>query len=82
MRNYMKLMDQELSRTTMGKSFLKQNVDNNGSNDNEFDDIESFNPVDVDMNAFQNLVQSLDFQAGGPGPATSLLSQLQLDKKK
>lgn len=70
--NYMQQMDEELARTTIGKSFIPKP---SGAED-DFDDIESFTPVDIDVNALKNLSESYQAQLGGHGPAASMLSSL------
>lgn len=74
---YMKQMDLELAATTIGKSF-KTSANRPTADDDEedFDDIESFKPVDIDMNALQNLAASYRSQIGGHGPTASLLNSL------
>lgn len=71
--SYMEQMDRELASTTIGKSF-KTKPEN--KDDDDFDDIESFEPVNIDVNALQNLAESYQAQFGGHGPAASLLGSL------
>lgn len=71
---YMKQMDEELARTTIGKSFISKQIAD--QDDDDFDDIESFRPVDIDVNALKNLSESYQAQLGGHGPAASMLSSL------
>lgn len=75
---YMEQMDRELSATTIGKSFRTKAADNvmESDDDENFDDIESFKPVDIDVNALQNLAASYRAQIGGHGPTASLLNTL------
>lgn len=75
LKSYMDQMDRELAGTTIGKSF-KTNAENKGAADDDFDDIESFEPVNIDVNALQNLAESYQAQFGGHGPAASLLGSL------
>jgi hypothetical protein len=53
-------------------------------NDN-FEDIEAFEPVDIDMNALKNILESYQAQMGGAGPAINMLGpmgiRLQADPK-
>lgn len=42
----------------------------------DFDDIESFKPVNIDVNALKNLAESYRAQYGGHGPTSSLLGSL------
>lgn len=75
---YMQQMDLELAGTTIGKSFLsKASGEGNGTvDDDSFDDIESFEPVNIDVNALKNLAESYQAQLGGHGPAASILGSL------
>ncbi|KAL7023595.1 hypothetical protein ACKWTF_012698 [Chironomus riparius] len=74
MDDYMKQMDRELAQTTIGKSFEKK--------PNEFDDIEDFQPVDVDMNAVKNMMESYKLQGASAGPTTNLLTSIMGSSKK
>lgn len=74
LKSYMDQMDRELAGTTIGKSF--QTIPENKDDDDDFDDIESFEPVNIDVNALQNLAESYQAQFGGHGPAASLLGSL------
>lgn len=83
MQSYMDEMDAELSRTTIGKSFEKKDAackSGNGDDaeDVDFDDIENFKPVDIDVNTLKNMAHSYRSQFGGPGPASSLLGSMGL----
>lgn len=75
---YMEQMDRELAATTIGKSFAtKASINAEGcADDDDFDDIESFKPVDINVNALQNLAESYQAQLGSFGPASSLLGSL------
>lgn len=75
---YMEQMDRELAATTIGKSFKRKAADNvkESEDEEDFDDIESFKPVDIDVNALQNLAASYQAQIGGHGPTASLLNSL------
>lgn len=44
--------------------------------EDSFSDIESFEPVDIDMNAVQNMLASYEAQMGGPGPASNILAPM------
>lgn len=79
-QTYMEQMDRELSKTTIGKSFettigepgeQKQHADGD-----DFDDIETFKPVDIDVNTLKNMMESYQAQIGGPGPAANLLGSM------
>lgn len=41
-----------------------------------FSDVENFQPVQIDSTALEALLASYTMQHGGPGPASTLLSQL------
>ncbi|KAK4876789.1 hypothetical protein RN001_009295 [Aquatica leii] len=70
MKDYMTQMDQELSTTTIGKSFqTKEKCEG-------FDDVESFRPVDIDMNALKNVLESYQAQMGEAGPASTMLGPM------
>lgn len=43
------------------------------SEEDNFSDVENFEPVDIDVNAFQNIIKSYQEQLGLPGPASNLL---------
>ncbi|XP_050428498.1 protein ecdysoneless [Adelges cooleyi] len=87
--NYMDQMDKELASTSLGSSFIKKSPGNikpkktvriaptakceDDDDDNDYSDVEHFEPVDIDVNAFQNILQSYQEQLGLPGPAGNLL---------
>ncbi|KAF5304047.1 hypothetical protein FQA39_LY01832 [Lamprigera yunnana] len=71
MKDYMRQMDEELSRTTIGQSFQKVEKP-------EFDDVENFRPVDIDMNALKNVLESYQAQMGEAGPASNMLGPMGL----
>lgn len=75
-KTYMEQMDKELANTTIGKSFEKKPATDDG-----FEDIENFEPVDIDVNALKNIAQSYQSQFGGPGPASSLLGSMGIQLK-
>ncbi|XP_025409951.1 protein ecdysoneless isoform X2 [Sipha flava] len=86
---YMNQMDKELASTSLGSSFVKKetnsknkpkktvrinsNVQFDESEEDNFSDVEDFEPVDIDVNAFQNILKSYQEQLGLPGPAGNLL---------
>lgn len=81
-QSYMDQMDRELAKTTIGKSFETEIA---GEGDGEarkesqaddFDDIESFKPVNIDVNTLKNMMESYQAQIGGPGPAANLLGSM------
>ncbi|RZF40264.1 hypothetical protein LSTR_LSTR007464 [Laodelphax striatellus] len=84
LKQYMDQMDRELSTTTLGQSFEKKVVNKakKGMEDS-FSDIENFEPVDIDMNALKNILESYQAEMGGSGPASNLLGPMgvKLDKK-
>lgn len=43
------------------------------SEEDNFSDVEDFQPVDIDVNAFQHILKSYQEQLGLPGPAGNLL---------
>ncbi|XP_023015143.2 ecdysoneless cell cycle regulator [Leptinotarsa decemlineata] len=78
MQQYMEEMDKELAQTTIGDSFVKK------KNGDSFDDIESFKPVDIDVNALKNILESYRAQLGEAGPSSNLLGPMgvSLDAKE
>lgn len=77
--HYMAEMDRELAKTTIGKSFEKKQREEGVESD--FDDIEDFEPVDIDMNAVKNMMESYKLQGAAAGPTSNLLSSI-LDEHK
>lgn len=75
MKEYMGQMDKELANTTIGESFEKKN-------DETFNDFENFKPVDIDVNALKNILESYKFQMGDAGPSSNMLGPMgiHLDK--
>ncbi|XP_076065760.1 ecdysoneless cell cycle regulator isoform X2 [Oratosquilla oratoria] len=74
LRDCMKEIEKELASTTVGETLAKDSDDE----DDEFGDVEDFEPVKVDMRAVQDLVKTYTEQRGLPGPASSLLGSLNL----
>lgn len=72
MQEYMKEMDKELAKTTIGQSFQKTEKRKSDA----FDDVESFQPVDIDMNALKNVLESYQAQMGEAGPASTMLGPM------
>lgn len=70
MQLYMEQMDKELAKTTIGESFEKK--------EESFEDIESFKPVDIDMNALKNILESYKSQMGEAGPSSNMLGPMGL----
>lgn len=71
MQEYMDEMDRELAATTIGKSF-ETKIDSTDA----FDDIEDFKPVDVDVNALKNILESYRSQMGEAGPSSNMLGPM------
>ncbi|KAL3877377.1 hypothetical protein ACJMK2_035095 [Sinanodonta woodiana] len=87
---YMDVMDRELAKTDVGKSFEKQQktkpkpdankatprktAGSKGRDINDEDD--DFQPVDVDLNTVKNMLESLGAQQGLPGPASNILNTM------
>ncbi|KAI4471110.1 sgt1 protein hsgt1 suppressor of gcr2 [Holotrichia oblita] len=70
MQELMDAMDKELAKTTIGESFLKKE-DAEG-----FEDIEAFKPVNIDMNALKNILESYKSQLGEAGPSSNMLGPM------
>lgn len=70
MKEYMDEMDRELASTTIGESFMKK------ENGDGFEDIESFKPVDIDVNALKNILESYRCQMGEAGPSSNMLGPM------
>ncbi|KAF5269988.1 hypothetical protein FQR65_LT05787 [Abscondita terminalis] len=71
MEDYMMQMDEELAKTTIGQSFQKIE-----KRSDVFDDVETFRPVDIDMNALKNVLESYQAQMGEAGPASNMLGPM------
>lgn len=71
MQQYMDEMDMELSETTIGQSFVKKSNESTA-----FDDVENFEPVDIDMNALKNILESYRSQMGEAGPSSNMLGPM------
>lgn len=84
LKQYMDQMDRELASSTMGQSFekvtstkAKRPVSSTVSEEGDsFEDIEAFEPVDIDMNALKNILESYQSQMGGAGPAINMLGPM------
>lgn len=79
MKEYMKEMEKELAATNLADTLATTHNDSDG--DDEFDDVENFAPVKVDMQAVQDLVKTYAAQNGMPGPASSLLGSMGMKPK-
>ncbi|KAF7266105.1 ecdysoneless cell cycle regulator [Rhynchophorus ferrugineus] len=80
MEAYMEQMDKELAGTTIGQSFEKKCT----LKDSSFEDVENFNPVDIDVNALKNILESYKSQLGDSGPSSNMLGPMgiHLEPKK
>ncbi|XP_066992777.2 protein ecdysoneless [Anabrus simplex] len=86
LKQYMDQMDRELASSTLGKSFEKihssktkdekEVAGGKPMEEDSFDDIENFKPVDIDMNALKNIMASYQAQMGEAGPASNLLGPM------
>ena len=80
-REYSCAMDEELSSSNVGKSFVKaKNADfqpssNKGESPAETTD-NTMKPVDIDLNLVQNFLESYSLQEGLPGPVSNILSSM------
>lgn len=85
MGELMAAMDEELRDTTLAESFVRATKavrKESGASDASLDDVEEFQPVDVDLNTVQNLLQSLKGQTAAAGPAQTLLKTLTENKQQ
>lgn len=86
MENYMKQMDKELSKTTIGKSFERTTTTTKSTESTEgeatkattddFDDVEDFQPVNIDMNTVKNMLESFQLEGASAGPTTNLINSI------
>ncbi|XP_056649170.1 protein ecdysoneless [Diorhabda sublineata] len=70
LQKYMDEMDKELEGTTIGQSFEKK------KNGDSFDDIETFKPVDINVNALKYILESYKSQMGEAGPSSNMLGPM------
>lgn len=82
MKEYLREMERELAATNLRGSLASQHNGNDDEADDEFDDVEDFEPVKVDMQAVQDLVKTYTAQNGMPGPASSLLGSMGIKPEK
>lgn len=75
MKEYMEQMDKELAKTTIGSSFHKIKATPEDKPD-AFEDIETFEPVDIDVNALKNIMKSYKAQMGEAGPSSNMLGPM------
>lgn len=76
MRQYMKEMEEELAGTKIADTLAPT-----AAEEDEFDDVEDFCPVKVDLQAVQDLVKTYTAQNGLPGPASTLLASVGMKPK-
>ncbi|GFS38047.1 protein ecdysoneless homolog [Trichonephila inaurata madagascariensis] len=89
MKDYMDEMDRQLANTNIGLSFEKLPPraimedeemglipDKRSDIDDEEDD---FRPVDVDLNALKNMLESYSSQQGLPGPVSNIFSSMGME---
>ncbi|XP_050692112.1 protein ecdysoneless homolog, partial [Eriocheir sinensis] len=84
MRQYMKQMEEELAGTKIADTLTPAPAPSAApatSSEDEFDDVEDFCPVKVDLKAVQDLVKTYSAQNGLPGPASSLLGSVGMKPK-
>ncbi|XP_053213483.1 protein ecdysoneless homolog [Panonychus citri] len=89
MKHYMEAIDRELDKTLVGKSFERKPKSNNDQvkigepplatcdEDEDLDDTDNEStlpPVDPELTALKNILESFDSQKGLPGPGSNLLS--------
>lgn len=80
---YMDQMDRELAGTTIGQSFeRKSKTATKASIEDDFDDIEDFQPVDIDANIVKNMMESYKLQGSSAGPTSNLLSSIMSESKQ
>lgn len=79
MSAYMKQMDRELSVTNVGQSFERtvgtdepQTDTANGQSENEY------KPINLELTALKNILESYSSQQGLPGPASNLLGSMSI----
>ncbi|KAK8378482.1 hypothetical protein O3P69_011179 [Scylla paramamosain] len=76
MRQYIKEMEEELAGTKIADTLAPT-----AAEEDEFDDVEDFCPVKVDLQAVQDLVKTYTAQNGLPGPASTLLTSVGMKPK-
>lgn len=80
MKEYMQEMERELANTKLSDTLVRPASAAEEAED-EFNDVEDFSPVKVDMQAVQDLVKTYTAQNGLPGPASSLLGSMGIKPK-
>uniref|UniRef100_A0A1B6M0R2 Uncharacterized protein n=1 Tax=Graphocephala atropunctata TaxID=36148 RepID=A0A1B6M0R2_9HEMI len=76
LKQYMDQMDRELASTAVGKSFHKIQTPGKKEMEESFSEVENFEPVDIDLNALKNILESYQSQMGGAGPASNMLGPM------
>ena len=76
LEQYWNLKITELSKTTVGKTFTTTNKASVDSNDDAFNYIENFKPIDININTLKNVMDSYESQIGGSGPVSNLLNAM------
>lgn len=81
-KSYMDQMDRELAKTTIGQSFSSSNTKKSkgtaskATAEDDFDDIEDFEPININVNTLKNMMDSYKSQIGGAGPVSNLLNAM------
>ncbi|XP_016983005.2 protein ecdysoneless [Drosophila rhopaloa] len=76
-QSYMEQMDRELAQTSVGKSFHgKKKKAPPQADEEDFDDIEDFEPININVNTLRNMMDSYQSQVGGAGPVSNLFSAM------
>ncbi|KAH8418269.1 hypothetical protein KR222_007643 [Zaprionus bogoriensis] len=76
---YMEQMDRELAHTTVGKSFHSSagsSSQRSAAVEDDFDDIEDFEPININVNTLRNMMDSYKSQMGGAGPVSNLFNAM------
>ena len=79
---YMDQMDRELAKTTIGQSFSTPQTNKSkrsaskATAEDDFDDIEDFEPININVNTLKNMMDSYKSQIGGAGPVSNLLNAM------
>ncbi|UYV79534.1 ECD [Cordylochernes scorpioides] len=80
MVQYMGQMDRELYGTTIGQSFEHQPKTSETQKEVQEDDIDNdddeFRPVDINLTALKNILESYSSQQGLPGPVSNLFGMM------
>ncbi|EDW78791.1 uncharacterized protein Dwil_GK12519 [Drosophila willistoni] len=81
-QSYMDQMDRELAHTAVGKTFHSKKPTTTAApsahldDDDDFDDIEDFEPININVNTLRNMMDSYKSQVGGSGPVSNLFSAM------